>query len=130
VFPSFILLCTLVRWYTRVHYFFMHREILLGFFLSKQIGTPNGTWFSSYLCCATMVVVFTLMSYPLYKWWSRWCYFRCHSWFKAPNNSPKVALILGHLSYFFSGALRRPKIGTPVSEGWRWHQMAALSFPW
>lgn len=27
-------------------------------FRVKQIGTPGGTWFSSHLCCATMVVGF------------------------------------------------------------------------
>jgi hypothetical protein len=100
---SFFLFCC-VLWYagTPAYIIFLCTErSSLDFFLSKQIGTPNGTWFSSYLCCAT---------WPSS---SRSCLIRYTSGghdgaifdvilgLKAPNNSPKVALIMGHIPYFF-----------------------------
>jgi archaellum biogenesis protein FlaJ (TadC family) len=72
---SLFVLCTLVHWHARVFIFFVAEKH--DIFLSKQIGTPSGTWFSSHLCCAIMAVVFRLVSSPVCKWWSRWCYFGC-----------------------------------------------------
>jgi len=55
VFPYLCLLCIFyIHWHARNLFSPACRENPLGIFLSKQNGTPSGTWFSSHLCCANI----------------------------------------------------------------------------
>ena len=61
MFPSFyfVYLSTLAR----PHFFPHEKPLEAGFQVSKQIGTPGGTWFSSHLRC-NVVVGFIFASPP------------------------------------------------------------------
>ena len=57
-----------IHWHAR--FFFPAQRKSRANFLSKQTGTPGGTWFSSHLCCAVVVrFVFAILQPTQHDAW-------------------------------------------------------------